>query len=1584
MAQTIVLRRSAQTGKVPGTSSLNLGEIAVNTYDGRVFFKKSGSIESIEHLVTTNSITTGSITLTKTGSFGELIVVQDANFQRDIFVTRDIVGNGDIDVLGSLTASLSNGYIWVGNSSNRTQLLATSSLVPGNIYITSSVNAPSTIYDNMIWYDSDTGKSYIRYNDGTSTQWVLQSDPTINTGPTLLTLQEVTDIGYTTDNPIIITNTTNATSSGSGALIMSGGIGVLGDVWARKFYGDGSGLTGVVASYTETDTLDSVLGRGNSSANSIVLTGTTNATSKVTGVIRVAGGIGISKDIYADNLVLSGTLTASLQTGYAIVGNSNGTASAVATSSFSTLLPSGLLSSSNNTFAAYTASTNTFTASINTFTASAGIRLTNLESKSASVDISIINLNSYTASASSSIFHLNASSASQQTSINAINTTTASLLVETANLELFTASASSSIFNLNASSASQQTSINALNNSSASLNTFTSSAAVRLTNLETKSASVDISIANIHTFTASVSTSIFNINAYTTSVSSSLFNHNASSASQQTSINALNNSTASLNTFTASTAVRLTNLETKSASVDISITNLNASSASQQTSINALNITSASLNTFTASASTRLTNLETKSASVDTSISNLNSFTTSVNTAVIFNGSDLIVKGNFYVSGSTTYISSSTLNIGDNIIELNYGGTQTIAGIYVKDATASSLVSGSLLWDGTNDYWIAGKSGSESRILLANANNVLSSSINFNTYTASVDSSITNLNASSASQQISINAINVATASLQATSASLNTFTASAAVRLTNLESKSASVDISIAALNAVSASLNSKTGSYATTGSNTFVSNQIISGNLDLSGSFTSSLLKGYVFVGDGNNRTTITPTSSFGGGGVVTYDNTFDFNLEPFVGVVAYIESANTLNRVYANNTNIVFQSTNTDFATFTTSSSYISSSFTASLQQGYVWVGNADGKSIAFSTSSLVAGGASFGTIVVAGQSDVIADVANDTLTLVAGTNISITTNAAGDSITINSSGGSGDTSALNASTASLNTFTASAAIRLTNLESKSASVDTSISNLNSYTASASGSIFHLNVSSASQQVSINALNTATASLQTETANLETFTASAAIRLTNLETKSASVDISISNLNTYTASASSSVFNLNTYTTSVSSSIFHLNASSASQQTSINGLNNSTGSLNTFTASTSIRLTNLESKSASVDINITNIHTFTASVSTSIFNLNTYTTSVSNSVFHLNASSASQQTSINALNTATASLQTETANLELFTASAAIRLTNLESKSSSVDASISSINSKTASYATTGSNTFVGLQTISGSLDVSQSISSSLPQGYVLVGNGLNRTVVVATSSFGGGQTTDISALNASTASLNTFTASAAIRLTNLESKSSSVDISITNLNASSASQQISINAINVVTASLQTETANLESFTASAAVRLTNLETKSASVDISISALNSKTSSYATTGSNTFVGLQTISGSLDVSQSISSSLPQGYVLVGNGLNRTVVVATSSFAGSGGGLKTKAGSVANTSFTGNPKKTTITFAGAFVDTNYAITITGEDARSWTIESKLAGSFVINANSNTGLSGTTYWIATAYGETT
>ena len=80
---------------------------------------------------------------------------------------------------------------------------------------------------------------------------------------------------------------------------------------------------------------------------------------------------------------------------------------------------------------------------------------------------------------------------------------------------------------------------------------------------------------------------------------------------------------------------------------------------------------------------------------------------------------NVIISGDLSVEGTTTTIDSTTLNIGDNTLELNYGGSQTSGGILVKDATGGSTVSGSLLWDSTNDYWKLGKLGSESEVIIA-------------------------------------------------------------------------------------------------------------------------------------------------------------------------------------------------------------------------------------------------------------------------------------------------------------------------------------------------------------------------------------------------------------------------------------------------------------------------------------------------------------------------------------------------------------------------------------------------------------------------------------------------------------------------------------------------------------------------------------------------------------------------------------------------------------------------------------------------------------------------------------------------
>lgn len=78
----------------------------------------------------------------------------------------------------------------------------------------------------------------------------------------------------------------------------------------------------------------------------------------------------------------------------------------------------------------------------------------------------------------------------------------------------------------------------------------------------------------------------------------------------------------------------------------------------------------------------------------------------------------------------------------------------------------------------------------------------------------------------------------------------------------------------------------------------------------------------------------------------------------------------------------------------------------------------------------------------------------------------------------------------------------------------------------------------------------------------------------------------------------------------------------------------------------------------------------------------------------------------------------------------------------------------------------------------------------------------------------------------------------------------------------------------------------------------------------------------------------------------------------------------------------LVTKSGIVAAGTFAGNPKKATVTFSVAFASASYNVAITGADARTWTIESKVAGSFVISANANQALTGDVYWQAQLNGE--
>jgi hypothetical protein len=283
-------------------------------------------------------------------------------------------------------------------------------------------------------------------------------------------------------------------------------------------------------------------------------------------------------------------------------------------------------------------------------------------------------------------------------------------------------------------------------------------------------------------------------------------------------------------------------------------------------------------------------------------------------------------------------------------------------------------------------------------------------------------------------------------------------------------------------------------------------------------------------------------------------------------------------------------------------------------------------------------------------------------------------------------------------------------------------------------------------------------------------------------------------------------------------------------------------------------------------------------------------------------------------------------------------------------------------SSIN--TGSFATTGSNTFVGNQNVNAQLivdtagnqlilksgengttvfdqqpsgspyngilrifqtsgasgieiysnvNISGSLTASLQEGYVWVGDSTGKTVTVATSSFGGGGIINTGSL-VTTASFNAYTSSNDTKVNNLTNATSSYAIS---------------SSVKVVTDSLQTQinglatTSSVNTLSTSVDSRLDSLETAgyvtatitgssliTASVsqstitftkgdgsqfnivvaDVSGSAgdfvttasFNSYTGSqdfknttFATTGSNTFVGNQSITGSITTTEDITIS-------------------------------------------------------------------------------------------------------------
>ena len=115
MQQTLILRRSAVPGNKPTVNKLALGELAINTYDGKLFIHKSGSGgDSIEEVLVSNANNTGSLTIS--GSLHTFI--GDVNISGSLILSSGSISGSVSNAISAsyaLTASYWDGQGTIGS-----------------------------------------------------------------------------------------------------------------------------------------------------------------------------------------------------------------------------------------------------------------------------------------------------------------------------------------------------------------------------------------------------------------------------------------------------------------------------------------------------------------------------------------------------------------------------------------------------------------------------------------------------------------------------------------------------------------------------------------------------------------------------------------------------------------------------------------------------------------------------------------------------------------------------------------------------------------------------------------------------------------------------------------------------------------------------------------------------------------------------------------------------------------------------------------------------------------------------------------------------------------------------------------------------------------------------------------------------------------------------------------------------------------------------------------------------------------------------------------------------------------------------
>jgi hypothetical protein len=146
MANLIKLKRSATSGNNPTTANLELGELAINTYDGNLFFKKSVSgTESILSVATL----TGTQTLTNKTLTSPTVNTATAN---NLTLTGTLTAGGGAGTNGQVLASTGTGVQWITNTASNLDSLT-------DVVISSPTSDQVLKYNGSVWVNAESDQA---------------------------------------------------------------------------------------------------------------------------------------------------------------------------------------------------------------------------------------------------------------------------------------------------------------------------------------------------------------------------------------------------------------------------------------------------------------------------------------------------------------------------------------------------------------------------------------------------------------------------------------------------------------------------------------------------------------------------------------------------------------------------------------------------------------------------------------------------------------------------------------------------------------------------------------------------------------------------------------------------------------------------------------------------------------------------------------------------------------------------------------------------------------------------------------------------------------------------------------------------------------------------------------------------------------------------------------------------------------------------------------------------------------------------------------------------------------------------------